>query len=220
LFGDNIYDYLAPCIYEGEGEMLGLAFFKSLAKHHGQTFFEPIGKALQQHKIRAFRPMNPLHLWKLRRELGGYMKWSTGQRLRGTDRQQISGLDKRLAEHLSFALEQFQRFPLELSGAMSKHQLKLADRQCRMAELSQRVQDTVVILVTALWGHEQGNAVAVSAADMLCRDMRRKLTGERVSDQYFRDAGQLADVIIGGGFEDLAGVRREEIMMRYEQPKG
>ena len=34
---------------------------------------------------------------------------------------------------------------------MTKHQLKLADRQCRMAELSQRVQDLVVILATSLW---------------------------------------------------------------------
>ncbi|HYV34173.1 MAG TPA: acyl-CoA dehydrogenase family protein [Gemmataceae bacterium] len=219
LFGDNIYDYLAPCIYEGEGEMLGLAFFKSLAKHHGQKFFEPIGKALQKHKIRAFRPMNPLHLWKLRSELSAYTKWSMGQRLRGRDRQQVPGLDKRLTEHLNFALEQFQRFPLELSGAMSKHQLKLADRQCRMAELSQRVQDTVVILVTTLWAHQQASAVAVGAADMLCQDMRRKLTGQRASDHYFRDAGQLADLIIGGGYEELAGVRREEILMRYEQPK-
>src|SRR5207302_1421411 len=30
ILGDNIYDFLAPCIYEGEGEILGLAFFKSL----------------------------------------------------------------------------------------------------------------------------------------------------------------------------------------------
>src|SRR5256885_16814261 len=34
-FGDNVHEYLAPCIYEGEGEMLGMAFFKSLAKTHG-----------------------------------------------------------------------------------------------------------------------------------------------------------------------------------------
>ena len=47
LFGDNVHEYLAPCIYEGEGEMLGMAFFKSLIKEHGKTFFEPIGKALQ-----------------------------------------------------------------------------------------------------------------------------------------------------------------------------
>ena len=27
LFGDNVHEFLAPCIYEGEGEMLGLALF-------------------------------------------------------------------------------------------------------------------------------------------------------------------------------------------------
>ena len=36
LFGDNVYDFLAPCIYEGEGEVLGMAFFKSLVKEHGK----------------------------------------------------------------------------------------------------------------------------------------------------------------------------------------
>jgi hypothetical protein len=128
-------------------------------------------------------------------------------------------MDRRLADHLAFALDLFQRHPKELSGAMRKHQLKLADRQCRMAELSQRVQDTVVILVTALWGHRQRDQVAVAAADMLCQDLRRKLTGQRPTDAYFRDTGRLADTIIAGGFETLAGVPREEIMMKYEQAK-
>jgi alkylation response protein AidB-like acyl-CoA dehydrogenase len=215
LFGDNVYDYLAPCIYEGEGEMLGLAFFKSLVKHHGQQFFEPIGKALQAHKIRAFSGMNPLHLWKLRKELGAYSRWSMGQRLRRPHRQQVPGMDPRLAEHLEFGLGQFQRFPLELSGAMSKHQLKLADRQCRMAELSQRVQETVVLLVTALWAHQQPGEVARLAADILAQDLRRKLTGKRPSDSYFRAAGQLADRILAGGFDELSSVPQAEILMRY-----
>jgi alkylation response protein AidB-like acyl-CoA dehydrogenase len=215
LFGDNVHDYLAPCIYEGEGEMLGMAFFKSLVKQHGQAFFEPIGKALQSRQMKVFNPKNPLHLWRLRRELSAYSRWSLAQRLRRPDRQQVPGMDARLAEHLEFALTQFQRFPLELSGAMRKHQLKLADRQCRIAELSQRVQDTVVLLVTTLWGHQQKNEVAVGAADILAQDLRRKLTGQRPSDKYFRAASQLADRVIAGGFEDLAGVPQQEIMMRY-----
>src|SRR5690606_12973247 len=33
-FGDNVHEYLAPCIYEGEGEMLAMGFFKSLVKEH------------------------------------------------------------------------------------------------------------------------------------------------------------------------------------------
>jgi alkylation response protein AidB-like acyl-CoA dehydrogenase len=215
LFGDNIYDYLAPCIYEGEGEILGLAFFKSLVKQHGQTFFEPIGKALQKAQIRRFSPMNPRHLWKLRRELISYGRWSLGQHFRRPDRQQIEGMDKRLAEHLEYALFQFQRFPSSLSGAMSKHQLKLADRQCRMAELSQRVQDTIVLLVTTLWAHQQGTPVAIAAADILGQDLRRKLMGERPSDSYFRDVGQLAELILAGGFEDLGGVPLADVLMPY-----
>ncbi len=216
LFGDNVYDFLAPCIYEGEGEMLGLAFFKSLVKQHGRTFFEPIGQALQQHRIKAFNPLNPRHAWALRHELGTYLRWSLGQKLKGGGRQSLPSMDPRLADHAGFALDQFGRAPTELSSTMRKHQLKLADRQCRMAELSQRIQDTVVLLVTALWGQRQRDEAAVAAADLLCQDLRRKLTGERPSDRYFRDAGKLADLIIAGGFEALAGVPRTEILMRYE----
>src|SRR5579875_2354024 len=66
LFDENVHEYLAPCIYEGEGEMLGMAFFKSLIKEHGKTFFEPIGKALVSSGIRKPNMMNPAHAWALR----------------------------------------------------------------------------------------------------------------------------------------------------------
>jgi alkylation response protein AidB-like acyl-CoA dehydrogenase len=216
LFGDNVYDFLAPCIYEGEGEMLGLAFFKALFKEHGKRFVEPIGKALQSRGMKSFNPANPLHAFALRQELIPYAKWWLGQKLTRRDRQQVPGMDSRLAGHIDFAFQAFQHYPGELSAVMRKHQLKLADRQCRMAELSQRIQDTVVILVTALWAHQQRSEVASMSADILCQDLRRKLTGERPSDRYFRDAGKLADLIIAGGFEALAGVPRAEILMRYE----
>lgn len=216
LFGDNVYDYLAPCIYEGEGEMLGLAFFKSLVKEHGRAFFEPIGQALQRAGIRQFNPLNPVHAWTLRRELAAYSRWAVGQKFASRARPAMPRLDARLTDHVAFALEAFRRSPAELSATLRKHQLKLADRQCRMAELSQRVQDTVVLLVTALWGGRQTDEAAVGAADILCQDLRRKLTGERPSDRYFRDVGKLADLIISGGFKALAGIPHEEILMKYD----
>jgi alkylation response protein AidB-like acyl-CoA dehydrogenase len=216
MFGDNVHEYLAPCIYEGEGEMLGMAFFKSLVKEHGRQYFEPIGKALKQHGIKNFNPLNPLHFWKLRREMTSYAKWSLGQRFVPRDRQTMPGMNPKLAEHVAFAQKMCQRQPREISDAMTKHQLKLADRQCRMAELSQRVQDVMVMLITAHWAHAQGTEIAVAAADILCQDLRRKLTGERPSDRYFKDVGKLAEMILAGGFEDLAGIPREEILMSYE----
>ncbi|MGH7174178.1 MAG: acyl-CoA dehydrogenase family protein, partial [Gemmataceae bacterium] len=216
LLGDNVYDFLAPCIYEGEGEMLGMAFFKSLVKEHGKRFFEPIGKAVQRLGLKNPNPMNPLHAWKLRKELAPYARWKVGQWFAPRDRQQVPGMDRRLSAHVDFALANFGRLRGEVTGAMEKYQLKLADRQCRMAELSQRIQDNVVILVTALWGHRQGNEASLAAADMLCQDMRRKLTGKRPDDRYFRDASKLAELILSGGFEAIAGVPCEEILMKYE----
>ena len=216
LFGDNLYDLLAPCIYEGEGEMLGLAFFKSLVKQHGLTYFQPIGTALERGQIKQFNPANPRHLWALRRELGAYTRWSVARRFAYPARPESLSLKGRFAEHVQFAQDRLGRFALEISGTMRKHQLKLADRQCRMTELSQRVQDSVVILVSALWGNAQGEHTRADAADILCQDLRRKLTGERPSDRYFRDCAQLADRIISGELEDLENVPRAEILMPYE----
>ena len=216
LLGDEVHEFLAPCIYEGEGEMLGMAFFKSLVKEHGRQYFEPIGKKLQQSRIKSFKPYNPRHLWVLRRELAAYSRWKLGRLMLTRDWQHIAGLDERLADHLHFVLKLCQRHATELSAAMRKHQLKLADRQCRMSELSQRVQDTIVMLVTLLWGHRQKTEIAMASADMLCQDLRRKLTGERPDDRYFRDVSRLADMIIEGGYEELAGVPRQEILMPYE----
>ncbi|HJT77892.1 MAG TPA: acyl-CoA dehydrogenase family protein, partial [Gemmataceae bacterium] len=122
LFGDNVHEFLAPCIYEGEGEILGLAFFKSLVKEHGKAFFEPIGQALQRHGIRVFNPLNPAHAWALRRELAAYARWRAGKVFAGRDRQRLDNMDPRLQGHLAFALEQFGRAPTELSAALRKHQ--------------------------------------------------------------------------------------------------
>src|SRR5205807_2605198 len=122
---------------------------------------------------------------RLRGELLAYTKWSMGQKLKRRDRQTVAGMDARLRGHLEFAQEFCQRQPLEISGALRKHQLKLADRQCRMAELSQRVQDVMVLLVTTLWAHQQESEPAVMAADILCQDLRRKLTGKRPDDRYY-----------------------------------
>jgi alkylation response protein AidB-like acyl-CoA dehydrogenase len=221
LFGDNVHDFLAPCIYEGEGEVLGMAFFKSLVKEHGKKFFEPIGKALAARKIdpRTFTPLNPMHALALRKELGAYAKWKLGQFFVKRDAQQVPGMSPLLQGHVDFALEAFGRLRKEISAAMVKHQVKLADRQCRMAELSQRVQDAVVILVTALWANTRNNETTRRAAEVLCHDLRRKLTGARPSDAYFKAVGQLADAVEAGGFEEIAGVSEGEILQKYDNKR-
>jgi len=217
MFGDNVHEFLAPCIYEGEGEMLGMAFFKSLAKAHGQKYFEPIGHALQKHKIKDFNPANPAHAWALKSELMNYGGWRIGKMFESPDHHEIAGMNLKLQGHIDYALEMLNQAPIELSENMVKHQLKLPDRQCRIAHMSRRVQDMVIILITALWAHQQQDEVQTAAADILCQDLRRGLTGEQPSDKYFRDCSRLADLIIAGGYKELENIKKLDIMFSYDK---
>jgi alkylation response protein AidB-like acyl-CoA dehydrogenase len=219
LFGDNVHEYLAPCIYEGEGEMLGMAFFKSLIKDHGKTFFEPIGKSLQVAGIRKPNPLNPAHAWALRSAVAPYLKWRIGQTLtpRSHLHLELACFPQALRAHAEYAAMQLQRSRLEISDVMAKHQLKLADRQCRIAEVSQRLQDMVVMLATSLWAGRQASEVVHAAADVLCQDLRNRYTGRRPSDANLRAVTVLGDTVSTGGFEPIAGIDAEEILMPYEQ---
>jgi alkylation response protein AidB-like acyl-CoA dehydrogenase len=216
MFGDNVHEYLAPCIYEGEGEMLSMAFFKSLVKQHGVQFFEPVGKALQASGIKKPNLANPAHVWALRGVMAPYAKWLAGQYMRPKPRTKLPSMPAALARHADFASSYLQRSPRDISGTMSKHQLGLADRQCRMSALSGQLQDAVTILCTALYAARQNDEIVRQAADIMCQDLTRKITGQHPSDGYYRKVTKLGDAIVGGGFKSIAGLDAGEIMMPYD----
>ena len=217
LLGDNVHEYLAPCIYEGEGEMLGMAFFKSLVKHHGKTYFEPIGKTLAAAGIKNPNPLNPLHAWALKGVVFPYLKWMVAQRLLPTANSALPTMPSELRSHAAFACTQMQKMALEISSTMSKFQLSLADRQCRMAELSLRCQDLIVILCTALYGARQSDEIVRGSADVLCQELIQKYTGKRPSNRYYRQVTELGGAIADGNFQSIAGLSPDEIMMGYEK---
>ena len=216
LFGDNVHEYLAPCIYEGEGEMLGMAFFKSLIKEHGKRFFEPIGMALQASGIKKPNMLNPAHVWALKGAMIPYAKWRISEMFAGTRHPEWpAGMDKRLKAHAIFAAAELAKGRIEVSATMVKHQLKLADRQCRMSELSLRLQDLIVMLATSTWAARQPKGLIQDAADILCQDLARKITGKRPSDAYYRAVTKLGEAIETGGFGEIAGIEPEAILMPY-----
>ena len=122
-----------------------------------------------------------------------------------------------LREHAEYACDRLQRMATEISGTMSKFQLALADRQCRMSELSQRTQDLILMLCTTLYAARQNDEVVRDAADILCQDLTRKLNGRRPSDRYFRKVTKLGEKIADGGFTSIADLKADEILMSYEQ---
>ena len=84
-----------------------------------------------------------------------------------------------------------------------------------MSELSSRVQNMIVMLTTSLWASRQESQIVRDAADILCQDLTRKLTGRRPTDRYFRAVTKLGEAVESGGFEAIAGVEAAEILMRY-----
>ena len=216
LFGENVHEFLAPCIYEGEGEMLGMALFKSLVKQHGVSFFEPVGKALAAAGIKRLSPLNPAHVWALRRELPPYMGWLLSKKLSFAANPQLPPMPATLRSHAEFACSKLPAMALEVDGAMRKHQLKLADRQLRMSDLSARVQKLVTMLCTSLYAAQQSDEIVQSAADILCQDLTRDLSGARPSDRYYRTVTTLGEQIAAGGFKSIAGLEAQEILMPYE----
>lgn len=228
-FGDNVHEFLAPCIYEGEGEMLGMALFKSLVKHHGKQFFEPIGKILHEKSIRKPNLINPMHLWALRKPMAAYATWYASQLIMPTNWTELQGISSnsnaipkesvatrdRLLRHLRFAQSQLSATRLMISGVMRTHQLKLADRQCRMSAISAQVMDAVVMLVTSLHGLRSGDVVTQEAADCVCRELKSRLTCKPASDSDFRQMTALGEKIAHDGWCEIVGTKSSPIMMQY-----
>ena len=121
-----------------------------------------------------------------------------------------------LRAHAEYAARFLQKSPLVIDGVMRKHQLALADRQCRMSYLSQQIQDAVTILCTSLYAARHEDELVVAAADCLCQDLTRRLTNEGPSDRYFRQITTLGGQIADGGFHSIAGLHPDEILMPYE----
>ena len=217
LFGDNVHEFLAPCIYEGEGEMLGMAFFKSLVKEHGKTFFEPIGRTLHDLNVKQPNPLNPKHAWALKGPLLSYANWFLRQRLGGAHWTPLPDVSDGLRSHAKFAQRTLSKAALEVSGTMRRHQLKLADRQCRMSALSSKLQNAITMLVTALYAADSEDEITRTAGEVICRDLRRKIVGGHETDEDYRVVTRLGGQIADEGWRELRDVTSGEILMPYRK---
>lgn len=215
LFGDNVHEFLAPCIYEGEGEMLGMAFFKSLVKQHGKEQFEPIGRILFDAGIKQPNLANPTHLWKLKGPMMTYAKWFAGRKLLRTTRDSMAGMPLDLRRHAEFARDYLGRSCFEISGMMRKYQLGLADRQCSMSQISSRVQDAVTMLVVSLYGAKHECEMTRAAAEVMCSSLKLRITGGHATGRDFRRVTELGAAIAEGGWAALHDVEQEDVLLKY-----
>lgn len=217
IVGDNIHDLLAPGIYEGQDDMLSMALFKGLIKAHGEKYMGPIAKKLATHKIKNFNPANPSHAWKLRNELLALAGWIVKAELNRGDKQKVAGLAPSLQRHVDFATKHFRALPRIINGKLLKHQMKLADRQLVMIDLSLDVQRTVTILAVCQHAQSLGDEASILAADVLCQDLIRKIKPAPVSEQYQRAVSKLGKLVAEGKFKQLKGTMESAIIAPYER---
>lgn len=211
LIGDNLFDFLAPLIYEGENHMLLMKFFLELAEEHGEKFMLPLGQGINE--LKSFKPSG---FWKLVRHGVPYAFWNLRSLLRLVAPSETgSGLHPRLARHVKFAFRRAAWQTVKLNFYMLKHQTKLGDRQPRVVELAKDALNLSLILVTALHADKLGDEGSIRAADALCQELTREIKGGRKSDSYFRDCNKLADLIIAGQFMQLSDTIATPVVWAY-----
>lgn len=98
-----------------------------------------------------------------------------------------------LVEQASHGLKQMGR---EIKSFVQQHGAELAARQCRAAELSQRVQRFIAVVVIGLYGAQHPLPIVREAADVLCADQLRALNGRRPNDAQLRQITSLGESVL------------------------
>lgn len=211
--GDNLHDFLAACIYDGQNDMLRQKFVAELGREHFERFLKPLAEGMKSLKKGRFNGAATvvgkglaLAFWKLATRVKRYCNG-----------QSVKGLDRALAPHLDFALAHLPKLAAELSGKMLKHGKALSERQNVLIRISQRIQENVIMLMTIMHAHASKDLATIAAADVLCRDLRRKLTGAQADEAYDRACVKLADLVLAGEFKQLAGTVQTPILRPYKK---
>lgn len=190
LVGDYLHDYLATSIYEGESELLSLAFIRTVTKPPRES----AGSSTTRATSTTVGVSSPIFH-------GGNDVASISW---GGD---VRSAAARLASHsgTTAVLTQLRGMAVELAEAQRRHGAALADRQCLLVELSQRIQRLVIQLVAGQYGERHPDARVRAATSVLIDDLQRTLSGHRpTADEYERvvELGRLVSVdglpLIGG----------------------
>ena len=211
VIGDNIHEFLAPLIYEGEGDMLNMAFFKALVKEHGVQYFEPIGRIIANS---GKKNMSPLDMAKNYKTFLPYAKWMLKETTYKKDAMCMDGLPPSLQAYVSVAAKELQATGKELSALMRKYQLKLGDKQCRISMLSRKIQNLVTVIVTCTYASMFDNDVITKTAEVACDNLCNSISGNNQTDEQIKRS-----VALGQQITHCAIMNQEtdfdDILMKY-----
>jgi hypothetical protein len=217
LFGDNIHDFLAPLIYEGEGDMLRLAFFKSMVKDHGETFMAPIGERLAaevKRKNKKYEKFSHFeNAWFLLKNIGAiipYLWWKFKKKLPA-----FGGITTNCGSNKTIIkknIKNIKKLAPLISSDMAKHKMKFVDRQLIIAEWTQKTHAEFVSLITNIWAATntgKQKEFYMAAARVLSGD----LFGMTNKDKRF--AVEFGQKVIEDSSCFTDGIDIDELLMEY-----
>ena len=201
LFGDYLYDFLAPCIYEGESSLLALAFLRRLVKNHLAERVEPLIEKLAQDGFTRFQPWRPDQLFQTGKPAIDHLRWRLEHQL--STFRPVALLDRfrqfmkalslvrhqqhdpasafRLFQPTSDRADRLQRYAKFGQQYLQRMALQLdrvccaaaqqADQQLQFVELSHQIQRIVVVVCTASYAGQQKEPIVQAAAELLCSQL-------------------------------------------------
>jgi hypothetical protein len=158
--GDSLHDHFAVTVYEGESDLLGLALFKGLAKHH------PLAQQARDAGRLA--------------QAGAWLAWRAARFATGS-RADAALLDRRLRRHGRRARRGLADAAVRIDRAIRRHGRGLADRQLEVGALATEVRELVSVLATAHHADAHGTDAAAAAADVWCRLALARAAGRRLT---------------------------------------
>lgn len=160
--GDSFHDHFAVTVYEGESDLLGLALFKGLAKHHPLA-----GQAGETSRGRR---------------AAAWLAWRIGLVVRRPSPADLSILDRRLRTHARTARRLLHAAAIRIDRGIRQQGRKLVDRQLLVGSWSAEVRDLMSVLAVAHHADASGdNEADLLAADCWCRLTLARCQGRRLT---------------------------------------
>ncbi len=159
--GDSFHDHFAVTVYEGESELLGLALFKGLAKHH------PLAGLARESSAG--------------RRAAAWLAWRIGLFGRRPHRDDFRILDRRLRDHATAARRLLDAAAVRIDRGIRRQGKALADRQLLVGSWSAEVRDLVSVLAVAHHADATGDDSDLLAADCWCRLALARGRGTRLT---------------------------------------
>lgn len=240
IIGDNLADDMVSSVYEGPNPMLAKACVKSMAKAFGEVHLKPFMMELARagldiSKLRfsgKYASQTGSYLWANRSKLVSNRReiMAAVTKLLGYLRQtraapsatvKFEGLDSRFEGHLKFAQKAWFKWRKQFITSILMYQEKLADEDILMLEGIYEPMANITTMLCAIAASREasraGDEATVAALNLLCLEMRCKLSSEkRTSVQYKRAVNETAELILSGKFKQLNNVPTGEILQPYE----